>query len=211
MALSGTFAIFFLIMHLLGNLSIFAGQEVVNSYALFLHSMPKVLWIFRILLIVSIIAHIVSAIKLNAKNRFANNIKYKKHTIVKASLQSRTMMLGGFTILFFILYHLAHFTLSIVDPGYENLIDVKGRHDVYNMLIAGFQNIYIVVFYVLAQFFLGLHLSHGFFSIAQTLGLTSGKLSVYLKYGGSALSIIIVCLYASIPLSVAIGAITYAH
>jgi succinate dehydrogenase / fumarate reductase cytochrome b subunit len=79
------------------------------------------------------------------------------------------------------------------------------------MLIAGFQNIYIVVFYVLAQFFLGLHLSHGFFSIAQTLGLTSGKLSVYLKYGGSALSIIIVCLYASIPLSVAIGAITYAH
>ncbi len=211
MAISGAFLILFIIIHLLGNLGIFAGQEIVNGYALFLHSMPAILWVFRILLILAALGHIISAIRLNSKNRTASGNKYKKNNVLKASIQSRTMMLGGITLLCFIVYHLAHFTFHLIDPGYENLIDIKGRHDAYNMIVAGFQNIYIALFYIIAQLFLGLHLSHGFFSITQTLGIARERIAICIKFGGTIISIIIIILYISIPLSVMLGIITYAH
>ena len=211
MALSGLFLIVFIMIHLLGNLGMFAGRETFNDYAAFLHSKPVILWVLRIFLIFAALAHIFSSIRLNAKNRSANGLKYKKKAVVKATLQSRMMMFGGVTILCFLIYHLAHFTFGFVDPKYINLVNDQGEQDVYNMVIAGFQNIYIVLFYLLGQFFLGLHLSHGFFSAAQTLGVTQGVPASIFKVGGCMVSATIIGLYVSIPLSISLGIISYVY
>jgi succinate dehydrogenase / fumarate reductase cytochrome b subunit len=205
MALSGILMILFVIVHLLGNLGIYKGQDVFNNYALFLHSMPTLIWIARISLLSIVGLHIYLSISLNLQNKKANSIEYKTRAYVKTSLQSRTMMIGGVTILLFIVYHLFHFTINGTD-----VLDSKGRLDVYGMVITGFQNVYIVAFYVFAQFCLCLHLSHGFFSAAQTLGITQGVSAKMLKTCANIIPTAIFILYSSIPIGVLLGIINCA-
>jgi len=206
MAITGFFLIFFILIHLLGNLEIFYGAEGVNAYGVLLRSFPKLLWSMRIALIVAFILHIWISIRLSIKNKKARPITYVQNNTIKATLASRTMLLSGLVVLSFLAFHLSHLTWGLVYPEHANLIDAKGRHDVYNMTVLGFQNIYVSLFYIVAQVFLCLHISHGFSSAAQTLGLTSdSKWAVFLRSFGVFLAIIISFLYISIPASVWFG------
>ena len=82
--------------------------------------MPKVLWAFRILLIVSVVVHIWLTISLRSQSKEARAVPYQLKKSRKASLASRTMMISGLTVLAFIFYHLAHYTFGIIDPrAYE--------------------------------------------------------------------------------------------
>jgi len=205
MAISGILMIMFVIVHLLGNLGIFKGQDAFNDYALFLHSMPTLIWIARISLLSIVALHVYLSISLNLQNRRANQQQYKTKAYIKTSLQSRTMMMGGITILLFIIYHLFHFTVNQTE-----LVDYKGRLDIYGMVINGFQNIYVVAFYIIAQFCLCLHLSHGFFSAAQTLGITQGVSAKVLTTCANIIPTTIFILYSSIPIGVLLGIINCA-
>ena len=62
MALTGLFLCVFMVIHLAGNLQIFAGRDAMNSYAALLHSMPKVLWTLRIALIAAFVTHVVTSV-----------------------------------------------------------------------------------------------------------------------------------------------------
>ena len=55
--------------------------------------------------------------------------------------------------------------------NYGELIDAKGHHDVYTMVIAGFTTWWISALYLVAQALLFVHLSHGIPSSLRTLGL----------------------------------------
>ena len=209
MAISGILIVGFLIGHLIGNLGIMNGQDAFNDYAEFLHSMPKLLWSFRLGLISLFCAHIYISINLSLKNKLANSLKYKKQINIQSSRASRTMMFGGITILIFVIYHLAHFTLHVVDPEFSNLVDSKGRPDVYTMVLSGFNNLYVVGIYIFALFFLSLHLSHGIFSAAQTLGITQGIPSRIMQACSNIIPFIIFILYSSIPIGVSLGMIAY--
>ena len=68
MALSGAGLFGFVIMHMLGNLTIFAGPAAINIYAAKLHSMGPLLWVARLGLIAMVGIHIWTAIKLNSEN-----------------------------------------------------------------------------------------------------------------------------------------------
>lgn len=205
MALSGILMILFLIFHLIGNLGIFKGQDTFNNYALFLHSMPIIIWISRIALLTIALLHIYLSINLNLQNKKANQQQYKRKVYIKTSIQSRTMMIGGLTILLFIIYHLYQFTFNCTE-----ILDNKGRLDIYGMVINGFQNVYVVLFYILAQFCLCLHLSHGFFSAAQTLGITQGISAKIFKTCANIIPTTIFILYSSIPIGVLLGIINCA-
>lgn len=208
MASTGLFLIFFITIHLLGNLDMFFGKDAVNEYGVFLRSMPKILWTMRIVLICAFVLHIFTSIRLSLKNKKARPIAYAKTHSVRATIASRTMMLSGSVLLAFVIFHLAQLTWGLINPQYANLMDEKGRHDVYNMTVLGFQNIYIVLFYIIAQIFLCMHLSHGFSSAAQTLGLTAkNKWADLLRYGGVIYAVCITLLYISIPVSVWLGII----
>jgi succinate dehydrogenase / fumarate reductase, cytochrome b subunit len=208
MAVTGLFLILFLVVHLCGNLQMFSGHDAVNDYAALLKSFPKLLWGMRIALITAFVLHIATSIKLSIKNRMARPITYEKNQPIRSTLASRTMLLSGLVVLSFVLFHLAHLTLGWIHPEYANLMDLQGRHHVYNMTVLGFQNIYISSFYIIAQILLCMHIGHGFSSAVQTLGLSvDSKCAILLRRFGVCFSLFIAILYVSIPASVWLGII----
>ncbi len=204
-AITGLFMVFFLIGHLAGNLGMFSGPAATNEYAAFLKSVPKLLWAFRIALIVSIVMHIWLTIDLSRRNMAARPVLYHDKKSRKATLNSRYMLLSGVTVLLFIAYHLAHYTLGITNPEYFSLLDSAGHHHVYNMVVMGFMNPVVSGFYILAQILLSFHISHGISSAARTLGLSNRRLYRRVQIIGSLVSYLIALLFISIPLAVLLG------
>lgn len=205
MAISGVAMIGFLIGHLLGNLQIFIGQEKFNDYAEFLHSMPNVLWIARSVLIAALIIHVYTAIKLGAMNKKARGTSYRCEKTVQASFASRYMFHSGMIILIFIFIHLAHFTFKSFNPEYSDLLDEFERPDVYRMLILGFKDIPMSIFYIVANIFIGIHLHHAVQSFFRTLGLINSKFEPLIKSLSALTSILLSIGFISIPLTVLLG------
>lgn len=194
MAVTGVILIGFVVGHLVGNLQIFGDPDHLNGYAAFLHQLGPLLWVARIGLIVSVVIHIWAATVLTLENHAARRIKYGvKHTI-QATLSSRLMRWTGVVVLAFLIYHLAQFTLGFTSTASfkENLphytlasdyrvagfLAVKSGSevlDVHDMVIRGFQQPVVAVFYILAVGLLSLHLLHGADSLFQTLGWRSQK------------------------------------
>lgn len=175
MALTGLMLFGFVVAHLLGNLTIFLGADWLNSYAKHLMELPALLWPARVILLATLITHMGIAIRLAAENRKARPIGYAKGATVQASLASRTMLLSGLAIFFFIIFHLLHFTFGQIYPEFYRFVTADGHHDVYSMVIMGFRDKWISLSYIVAIFFLALHLSHGLYSFPQSLGLLSEK------------------------------------
>jgi succinate dehydrogenase / fumarate reductase cytochrome b subunit len=176
MALTGLGLYAFVIIHLLGNLQVFLGPSRINDYAHTLKSTPVVLWGGRIGLLTIAVLHITAALQLALANRRARPVGYAVGKPVASTFAQRTLVAGGLVILAFILFHLAHFTLGFVDAQYLGWRDAAGRHDVRRMMIAGFANPLIALFYLVAMGALLLHLSHGVSSAFQSLGLRNQQI-----------------------------------
>jgi succinate dehydrogenase / fumarate reductase cytochrome b subunit len=163
--------------HLLGNLQIYIGQDRINTYAKFLHDLGPILWVIRAFLLAAFITHIVATIQLARKNRLARPQKYAVAHYQRSTIASRTMLVSGLIVLCFVIYHILQFTLEVTDPRYHELYDSSGRHDVYRMPILGFSHPLVSLFYVVGLFLLTAHLSHGFASVVQTLGINNRLLT----------------------------------
>jgi succinate dehydrogenase / fumarate reductase, cytochrome b subunit len=94
---------------------------------------------------------------------------------VASTFANRTMWISGLIILAFVIFHLGHFTFGWVTPQFLRLEDAEGRHDVYQMMVAGFSNPLVSIFYIISMGLLLSHLSHGVSSLFQSLGLRSKK------------------------------------
>lgn len=204
-AVTGLLLVGFVVAHMLGNLQIFMGQEQLNWYAHKLQSTPLLLWPARFFLLAVVVLHIFFSIQLAIENKKARPISYAVKDTVQASLASRTMVVSGILLTFFIIYHLLHFTFGLTHPEIFHLVDAKGRHDVYAISVLSFQNWLLSGAYVVAMFFLCFHLSHGLASFPQSLGLNNDKYQPCLKRMAKAVSAIIFIGNSSIPLSVFFG------
>jgi succinate dehydrogenase / fumarate reductase cytochrome b subunit len=133
MALTGAGLFGFVLMHLLGNLTFFAGPAAINEYAAKLHSLGPLLWFARIGLLAMAATHIWAAVKLSSENKKARLVRYegavepvdalRKNQIV-SRYASRTMIYSGLIIAAFAFYHLAHYTWKVpqingVDEDFE--------------------------------------------------------------------------------------------
>ncbi len=205
-ALTGLILIGYVLAHMVGNLQIFAGPEKINAYAAFLHSIPGPLWAARIVLIGAFVLHIVTTIKLALENRAAKGPRNEFKASTSARPAKKTMILSGLVVLGFVLFHLAHFTLRTIDPHFHSL--PRGEYDVHSMVILGFQSPVVSGFYILAVFLLCMHLSHGFQSVCQTLGVNSKRLHLTITHGGQALAWLIFVGYISIPVAVLFNLLT---
>ena len=170
MALTGIVLFGFIVLHMLGNLKVFAGAEGFNAYAEFLREVgyPAVphqgaLWLLRVVLLVSVVVHVWMAVELWSVSSRARTQGYRKGKDVSFSYASRTMRWGGVIILLFLVYHILHFTTGQAHSDF-----VPG--DAYHNFVTAFQVPWIVGVYVLAQAALCLHLYHGVWSLFQTLG-----------------------------------------
>ncbi|PJZ68376.1 succinate:quinone oxidoreductase [Leptospira perolatii] len=195
----------FVIIHMLGNLQIYQGQEKINAYSQFLHDLGPLLWVARLILLVSFVVHVYFAIKLSIENRQARPVPYVKKSTVQATLSSRMMALTGLLILGILLYHLAHFTLGMTDPKDFAMVDSKGRHDVYSMVVLGFQNQIVSILYVVWNFILASHLMHGVSSVFQTFGLNTRFWAPKTKALAVSFALLIFIGNTSIPLSILLG------
>jgi succinate dehydrogenase / fumarate reductase cytochrome b subunit len=175
MAITGLGLYGFVVIHLLGNLQIFAGETAINEYARTLKANPVILWGARLGLLTIVTLHIVAALQLAAANKKARPVGYVIGGPVASTFAQRTILISGLVILSFVIFHLAHFTLGWVNPEFLTYRDGFGNHDVRQMMIVGFSNPVAALFYIISMGLLMLHLSHGVSSLFQSLGLRSKK------------------------------------
>jgi len=207
MAISGASLFAFIIGHLLGNLQVFLGPEELNRYSAFLHSTGELLWFARGGLLVMVFVHVWTATALTLENRAARPTAYAAKDYIEASYASRTMHWSGILVAAYIIYHLMHFTFRSVHPELSHFTDALGRPDVYRMVVMSFQQPSIAIVYVLANFLLGMHLSHGIYSAFQSLGLLTDELRIGLRALSCVIGYGIFLGYASIPLCILFGVV----
>jgi succinate dehydrogenase / fumarate reductase cytochrome b subunit len=226
MALTGFGLVGFVLAHMIGNLLLFAGPDALNTYAEGLKAHPTFLWSARTGLLFIFLLHLFLAFRLWEMNRAARPTRYVYEDTVKATWASRHMMLTGLVLLAFIVYHLAHFTFGVVaqaevrDPATgqlvrKNYLDLREvheskegrseRHNVYQMVVAGFSNPWITLTYLAAQVFLCLHLWHGGSSWFQSLGLNHPQYNPVIRNVGPVVALVVLLGNCAMPLAVLAG------
>lgn len=204
-AITGLVLVGFVIGHLLGNLTFFFGPDAINTYALKLQALGPLLWVARIGLLVAVGLHIYFTMLLWKENHAATPQKYAVNAPMKRTVFARTMRMSGLIVLAFVVFHLAHFTLFLIHPSYAQLktmLNGHEVHDVYAMVVLGFQNPYVSGFYLLSLALLASHLSHGVASLFQTLGLTTQAMRYRYEAFATILAWALFVGYAAIPLSI---------
>jgi len=207
-AVTGIVLVLFVTGHLLGNFTIYLGKDWLNSYALHLQSLGPILWAIRLFLLAVLVSHITFTMLLWKENQAARPKKYLASDPVGTTVFARTMRVSGLIVLAFIVFHLAHFTLMVVDPSFRHLeTDLDGHqvHDVFTMVVTGFSNVPVSLIYIVCLFLLTLHLSHGIGSLFQTLGLTNRYLHKIIERVTVAYAWLLYLGYISIPISILTG------
>ncbi len=70
------------------------------------------------------------------------------------------------------------------------------------MVIVGFRNPIVSLFYVVSLAFVAFHLSHGIGSLFQTVGITDQRLRRFYERGARILAWVLFVGYVSIPVSI---------
>jgi len=207
MAVSGLMLVGFVIVHMLGNLQIFLGPEALNNYAEALHSNQGILWVARLGLIGAVLAHIGSAVKLTLQSKSARPVRTRKRTWFDQRYAVRTMRWGGVILVAFIIYHLLHLTVGSAHPDYVACSDNAGELacQVYHNVISGFKVWPVSIFYIVAQIFLGLHLTHGLWSMTRTLGQGNPRWDAPARKIAVAIGLLVFIGNCSIPVAVLAG------
>jgi succinate dehydrogenase / fumarate reductase cytochrome b subunit len=175
MAVTGLLLLLFAIVHMIGHLQMFGGQDVYNAYAHFLQSLWEVKWPVRAGLLALLVIHVVVALSLVAGNRAARPIGYARYRPVRASIAGRTMVWTGLALFAFLAFHILHFTAGVIEPEAFHVADPEGRYDAYTMFVRGFQDPAIYGIYLAGMVLLAAHLGHGAASWLQSLGLRHPK------------------------------------
>lgn len=205
MALTGLILVLYVIGHLAGNLLIYGGRAMINSYSELLHASSAALWTARVVLLLAVGLHIWMSFLLWLEKRRARPVQYHKHDYIAASYASRTMMWSGPIFGAFVVFHIMHLTVGDV-PGLA-LARVDGGYDVFQNLVVGFRHWWVSAAYIVAVLVLMLHLYHGVWSMFQSVGLNHPRFTPRLKRFAQVFSIAIAAGYISIPLAVLTGVI----
>lgn len=203
MAVTGLIGLGFVAGHLLGNLQFYLGPDVLNEYSAALRRSPLLLLIARLGLVGALIAHVVAATQLTIQNSSARPEGYRTWTPRKSSYSSRTMKYSGPILGLFIVYHLLHLTFGSVHPEFKH--GPGGVPDTYHNVVAGFSIIPVSLAYIAAMVFLGLHMSHGIWSMFQSVGWNHPRYSPVIRNAAVAIAVLIVLGNISIPISVLLG------
>ena len=174
MGIAGLMWAGFLVGHLLGNLSIYAGPEAFNAYAHKLTSLGPILIAVEIVIVAFLLLHLIFGVIVTLQNWGARPEKYEMDKKKGGRrLSSSTMIWTGIVIIVFVVVHL-------VNLKYGEWRTVAGdpeMRDLYSTTVELFASPIYVIFYVVAVCCAGLHVSHGLQSGFRTLGLNHDKYS----------------------------------
>ena len=190
MAVTGLCFIGFLAVHLAGNFTLYGGEKLFTAYAEHLQSFGPFVLIAEIGLILLALVHVTTGLTLFYQNYTARASRYQKTAWAGGrTIGSVTMPYTGILLLVFILTHLANFRF-IGDTSAS----------IYQVVTATFSNPFYLVFYVLMMVMVGLHISHGFWSLFQTLGANHPKYSPAINKLGILLSLLFGVGFGIIPI-----------
>ena len=205
-AVTGVILFGFVILHMLGNLKTFTGNDDqgvphIDTYAHFLRTMGEpmlpygfALWIVRIILLGALVLHVATTIRLARLNRTARPIRYHhRHVLVTSTAAARTMLVSGILLLLFVVVHILQFTTGTIQ------ISPVEPHTVYVNLYHAFGVWFIALFYVIAMVLLGFHLYHGAWSLFQSLGIDNPDRNRGLRLTAAAAAVILVVGFCAVP------------
>ncbi len=205
MAFTGQMMLLFVIIHLLGNTTIYFSN--LNAYAAALHALPVLLWMIRLFMAAMLCLHVYFGIVVTLENKKAKPESYAVTNHLSNTFAGRNMIWTGSLIGAFLVYHLLHFTFQIIDPAVSAIhnTDSLGRPDVLMMVVRSFHDSGIVSLYVTSVAGLLLHLSHGIQSSFQTWGLNNDRTLPVFVTAGTTTAVVLFLGYAAIPVSILMG------
>jgi len=196
MALSAFFLMFFLLQHFAINVTSIFSADIFNELSHFMGTNPLVQYALQPVLLFGVVFHFVMGFILEIKNKNARNVKYAKNNgAANSSWMSRNMIYSGLAILAFMVLHFIDFWIPELNVKYIQgdmsglLADGEGFR-YYEELHHKFEHPLRVGAYVVAFFFLALHLLHGFNSAFQSVG-ANNKYTKGLKTFGKLYAILI--------------------
>ena len=173
-AVTGLLLIGYLIIHLAGNLLLYLGHELFNSYAETLSGFRPAITFVELGLFLVFVIHIYVTATLVLENIRARSTDYAvKRNQGERSWATRLMPYTGTFLLAFVVWHIFDFTL-IDKHGARSFIGGQS-YGLYGVVYNSFTNPMHSTLYIIAMMCLGFHLWHGVESCMQTFGCNDAK------------------------------------
>jgi len=196
-AASGLLLWVWVVLHVAGNLTLFSGPAAADGYAAALRATPAALWAVRAGLAAAAIVHVAGVVSLARAGRAARP-RHQAPARRTSTMAARTMRVGGALLLAFVVYHLLHLTVGLFHPGF--LPD-----HVYDNVVRGLRPTWVASIYMAAAVLLGLHLFHGLWAAARSLGLWPEGAARRRRPAVALVSAAVALGFASVPLAVVAG------
>ena len=207
MGLTGLFLISFLVIHCTVNSMIFFNDngEMFNYYAHFM-SHNYIVRVLELGLFAGLVAHIIQGLLLWKQNNAARPVKYAVNAAgTNSKWYSRSMGLLGTLLLFFLVIHISKFFVDTKIALYANGGENDASHNLFEAMKEEFQQLWVVVVYIIGVVSLFWHLLHGFPSAFQTMGINHKKYTPIIKVVGIGFSVIVCVLFALMPIAFKAG------
>lgn len=210
MALSGLFFVFFLLFHAYGNLKMFLGPDAYNGYAEWLHEDAFVpifphggfIWVFRFIMLVLILVHILAALHVWWKAKKARKTSYVVKKSAVDAYAARTMRFTGVVLIFGIVFHILHFTTLSIRTGFA------ADSTPFDRMVASFQNPWVFIAYLIFVAVVTTHVGHGFWSAFQTMGWVRKDTRTFMLWLSGFIAAIIFLMFMITPLCILLGVIS---
>lgn len=213
MAVTGIALLGFVLVHMIGNLHLYEGEDRLNEYAEGLRNLGEplvsrtlLLWLARGGLITAFVFHIHSAYGLTRMNQAARRSAagssgyVQDREWVAANFASRTMRWTGVIVLLYLVFHLLDLTWGQANPDFV-------RGEVYDNVVASFERVPVAVAYVVANLALGIHIFHGAWSLFQSLGVNNPRFNHLRRWFAVGFAAVITVGNAAFPIMVQAGVV----
>jgi succinate dehydrogenase / fumarate reductase, cytochrome b subunit len=168
----------FVLVHMVGNLTLFAGSKAYNQLAHFIDSLGILLYLIEFSLLAIAIFHAVVGISIRLNTLKARPVAYSQLKSVgtpsKQSISSRSMLITGMVLLGFLALHLTTFKFGVY---YSTMINGVEMRDLSSLVMEKFHNPVYAFGYAGVMIVLALHLRHGIWSAWQSIGVLNSKIS----------------------------------
>ena len=196
----------FVLVHMVGNLTLFSGTQAYNQLAHFIDRTGILLYGVEFILLAIALFHAIVGITIRFNTLKARPVGYSQLKSAgepsKQSISSRSMLITGAVLLGFLVLHLATFKFGAY---YPTTIDGVEMRDLASLVITKFHSPLYAFGYAGVMIMLGVHLRHGFWSAWQSVGALDSKISSPVYAIALIFAIAIALGFIVLPLSIYFG------
>lgn len=203
MGLTGLFLVFFVAVHMAGNLQLFLPPDIArlsfNAYSHALSSSP-VIKVASWLTYGAVVVHAVIAGVLTRRHRTPRTPYALERPATSSPWYARSMGWLGLVTLAFLVLHMQAFWYRY--HWGEIGIDARGHKDLYTVVVTAFCEPWLVLVYVVSMLALGFHLQHGIAAALRSLGAFSGRVTRVAPRAGAWVAWTVAGAFALMPIYV---------